>query len=1048
MNLYPKNATPKLTEELFRNPSAEYRGTPFWAWNCRLDKELLLKQIGQLQAMGMGGFHIHSRTGMATPYLGNEFMELVRLCHEEAKRRNMLCWLYDEDRWPSGAAGGLVTKEKRFRSRYLVFMPGEGDSLYCPTKQDFDRMLQNGANPRGYFLAKYGVKLEDGVLVNYQRITDGISSADGMKIYRAYLEISPDKPWHNNQAYVNTLDREAIERFVELTHEQYFRHFGADFGKTIPAIFTDEPQFHHKESFQFATEERTVILPFSDDLPDTYLAEYGMDLLDHLPELFWELPDGKVSVARYRYHEHVAERFTTAFADTVGAWCSSHGIMLTGHMMEEPTLFSQTKALGEAMRSYRSFQLPGIDILCDRREYTTAKQAQSAAHQYGCPGVLSELYGVTNWDFDFRGHKLQGDWQAALGVTVRVHHLTLVSMAGEAKRDYPASIGYQSPWYKEYHLIEDYFSRVNTALTRGVPRVRIGVIHPIESYWLHWGPLEQTFAVRDELENNFRNITEWLLFGLLDFDYLSEALLPSLTPGEVSVPFEAGKMKYDVIIVPGCHTLRSTTVARLEAFQKAGGVVIFSGEPVWLVDAEPSDRVRQLAAKCSVVPFTKRRITEALEPYREVDIRNSDGSRTEDLIYQMRNDGGSRWLFICHARTVEDPWGYKLRDQPSFKPQKIEIRLKGKWRPSIYNGMDGTICLADARVRGNDTVINHEFYSHDSLLLRLEPGEAAIGYSSPLKLELPADPVYMADPPAITLDEPNVLLLDMAEYSFDGGAWQPVEEILRIDTLFRKQLGYKIKTEPMAQPWTDTAVEPPSHTLSLRFRVQSEIEIPFPSLALENPENTLIIVNGKEVQPIVKGWFVDEAIKTVSLPALVKGENEIILNIPFGARTDVEWCYLLGDFGVEVQGRFAKIIKSPRTLAFGDWTEQGLPFYAGNVTYHCPIHSHGGNLIIQVPLFQNTVLGIKLDGKTKGDIAFEPYTLNLGYVEAGEHQLEITAFGNRVNAFGAVHNCIRNFHWYGPNAWRSTGVGWSYQYRLRPMGVLVTPRIFNIIEGC
>jgi len=133
--------------------------------------------------------------------------------------------------------------------------------------------------------------------------------------------------------------------------------------------------------------------------------------------------------------------------------------MLTGHMMSEQSLESQTSALGEAMRSYRSFQLPGIDMLCDYREYTTAKQAQSASNQYGRPGVISELYGVTNWDFDFRGHKLSGDWQAALGVTTRVHHLNWVSMEGEAKRDYPAAIGYQSPWYKEYPMIEDHFGR-------------------------------------------------------------------------------------------------------------------------------------------------------------------------------------------------------------------------------------------------------------------------------------------------------------------------------------------------------------------------------------------------------------------------------------------------------------------------------------------------------------------------------------------------------------------------------------------------------------
>jgi hypothetical protein len=141
--------------------------------------------------------------------------------------------------------------------------------------------------------------------------------------------------------------------------------------------------------------------------------------------------------------------------------------MLTGHMMEEPTLESQTHALGEAMRSYRSFQFPGIDMLCDRHEFTTAKQAQSAARQNGIAGTLSELYGVTNWDYDFRGHKLQGDWQAALGVTVRVPHLSWVSMNGEAKRDYPSTFNYQSPWYKEYPYVEDHFARIASVLTRG-----------------------------------------------------------------------------------------------------------------------------------------------------------------------------------------------------------------------------------------------------------------------------------------------------------------------------------------------------------------------------------------------------------------------------------------------------------------------------------------------------------------------------------------------------------------------------------------------------
>ena len=109
------------------------------------------------------------------------------------------------------------------------------------------------------------------------------------------------------------------------------------------------------------------------------------------------------------------------------------------------------------------------------------------ARQENREGVMCEIYGVTGWGFDFRNHKLAGDWQAALGVTFRVPHLTWVSMEGEAKRDYPACIGRHSPWYQRYGLIEDHFARLNTALTRGHALVRVGVIHPIESYWMYWG---------------------------------------------------------------------------------------------------------------------------------------------------------------------------------------------------------------------------------------------------------------------------------------------------------------------------------------------------------------------------------------------------------------------------------------------------------------------------------------------------------------------------------------------------------------------------------
>lgn len=110
---YKKNSAPSLSDELFKRPTSEYRGTPFWAWNSHLEADELSRQIGIFKEMGLGGFHMHVRTGLSNAYLSDEFMGLVRHCVDKAKKEDMLAYLYDEDRWPSGAAGGLVTKDEQ-----------------------------------------------------------------------------------------------------------------------------------------------------------------------------------------------------------------------------------------------------------------------------------------------------------------------------------------------------------------------------------------------------------------------------------------------------------------------------------------------------------------------------------------------------------------------------------------------------------------------------------------------------------------------------------------------------------------------------------------------------------------------------------------------------------------------------------------------------------------------------------------------------------------------------------------------------------------------
>jgi hypothetical protein len=1034
--LYPKREH-TLTHEDFKSPGSEYRAAPFWAWNNKLDKDELLWQIDQLKKLGCGGFHMHVRTGMATQYLSDEYMEIVRACVEKAGKEKMLAWLYDEDRWPSGAAGGMVTKNPRYRIRHLLLTRKPYGTPIEVAAEKRSR-ASSGRCENGELAACFDVILDkNGDLERYKAIGEK-DGATGIKLY-AYMETALPNPWFNNQTYANTLDPAAIREFIRVTYEAYGKRFAGDFGGVIPAIFTDEPQFSQKGTLNYAFEDRDVTLPWTFDIEDTFKAAYGGEsLIAGIPELLWDLAGGRVSLIRYHYHDHIAERFAAAFADQCGGWCAKHGIMLTGHMMEEPTLESQTHALGVAMRSYRSFQFPGIDMLCDRREFTTAKQAQSAARQKGVPGILSELYGVTNWDFDFRGHKLQGDWQAALGVTVRVPHLSWVSMNGEAKRDYPSTFNYQSPWFEEYPYVEDHFARVASVLTRGSAVVRVGVIHPIESYWLHWGARENTAAVREEMDRNFQNLCGWLLRGLIDFDYICESTLPGYCDvKDISgAGFPVGKMKYEVVIVPAMETIRATTLDRLEAFRKAGGRIVFLGAPPKYSGAVPDSRGRRLWEESEQLGFERLPLLGALEDVREIDIRGSSGVRTADLLYQLREEGGARWLFIARADNPGNP------DLP--QGDVIRIRVRGEWAAELYDTVSGEISRLPVSWKNGWTGIARAFYEHDSLLLKLDKSSPLEAGESPrlLTASLPAalSAVRFPGPVPVTLEEPNVLLLDMAEFALDSEAYRPVEEILRLDNILRTELGWPVRSEAFAQPWVERDAGA-SHTLKLRYTFESEIPVSGAELALENAAASKVSLNGAAAGA-VKGWYVDKCIGRVPLPEIRAGTNTLEVSMPYGRKVDVEAMYLLGDFGVKTAGTSCTVTMPVRALGFGDITRQGLPFYGGNLVYHLEAETPGPGLTIRASNYRGHLLKVKVDGRDCGPLVYSPYRMDIPGVGKGRHRIDLVYFGSRVNTFGQLHCVTRDpGFWWGPNSWRTLDANWSYEYRFWPQGVLKSPEI-------
>lgn len=1011
---YKKNQEPRLSDELFKNPTAEYRGTPFWAWNGHPEAEELTRQIEVFRNMGFGGFHMHVRSGMDVEYLTPEFFANIRHCVDEAVRLDMLAYLYDEDRWPSGAVGGKLTKDVSKRQQYLLWTktPYCGKTFKIPQTGSGSHYAERTEN--GKLIACYDVRLNaDGTIASYKKIGEN-EAAEDTKWY-AYVETPSPNPWYNGQTYADILNPEVTREFVQMTHEAYKREVGDQFDKAIPSIFCDEPQMAHKRCLESALNGDDAAMPWTTGMVEHFAKTEGLDLLDHLPEVFWDLPDNKPSEFRWRFHDYLAERFADGFVGVCGKWCEENGIALTGHVMREPTLNSQTGSTGETMRSYRDFTIPGIDMLCNAYEYTTAKQCQSAVRQYGREAMVSELYGITGWNCDFIGYKRQGDWQAALGVTIRVPHLSFMTMRGEAKRDYPASFGYQSPWHKEFPLVEDHFARVHTAITRGKAPTRVAVIHPVESYWLAFGPGGESAERKDWLESSFLSLTDWLLFGGVDFDFISEALLPDLCK-KGGAPLQVGKMEYDAIIMPPMLTLKDSTIERLTDFARAGGELIFTCDKPPYCNAKPSNAIDEAYELAKKIPFEKEAILAAVDAYRPFEL-TVDGAPNDTFLYNLRQDNDCKWLFLAQGR----------RDR--YKGAKaVHMAIRGNYLVEEYDTETGEHRPLPTFYANGKTQFLRGMYDCDSLLLRL----TAVADT---KQQIALDNVFTYEKA-----EPNVLLLDAAEFAIDNGEYQPRTELLRADNVGRRMIGMEERTLGIVQPWA-VGKEEIKHTLSLRFRVRCDVPGVKAHLGIELFDTTVVKWNGEILPLEADGYYTDRAIVTIPLPEMKVGENILEVVHPFGEATNAEWCYILGDFGVAYEGDRAWIISAPEALTTGDIGAQGLPFYGGKLFYETKFTSKGGDLSICFPALGATFVRTWIDGNDYGIAAYPPFTTTIAALPAGEHTLKLELCIPRTNAFGPVHHAKSSSTKAAPKSWRATGDKWSDEYRLTAQGLTVLPII-------
>lgn len=164
----------------------KYRPIPFWSWNEKLNTDETARQVRLMGEAGIGGFFMHARGGLQTPYMGKEWHDNIRSAIDAAKDAGMSPWVYDEDGWPSGFGGGIVSgMGVEYQQKYLRIEKGDRQ---CETT---------------------------------------VCHAQG---YHLYYEVNP--------FYVDTLDAKVVKLFID----RIYRPYAKQYGNEIAGFFTDEPQ--------------------------------------------------------------------------------------------------------------------------------------------------------------------------------------------------------------------------------------------------------------------------------------------------------------------------------------------------------------------------------------------------------------------------------------------------------------------------------------------------------------------------------------------------------------------------------------------------------------------------------------------------------------------------------------------------------------------------------------------------------------------------------------------------------------------------------------
>ena len=552
-------------------------------------------RIDRLHRLGYGGvvMNVDFVDYLRVPSAFELFFE----CAGYAKSIGMSVWIYDEQYYPSGSAGGLTLE----RHPEL-----EAIGLACVTRDvrvDEAVSAIRIPSPCGHSELKYAVAapIVDGEEIRDKRIViSDCKDLGGGLCYHApvgewrvwcffirplYEHTKFCQGTRASRRYINVFNKAAVERFYKVTFEDGYKAYTKDkLSSVVDAVFTDEPHSPFCSKYEGGTSRpRTDMpshsiydppnpsveihpyIPWELSIPEQYESRYGRSIITVLPDIFGSTEATRD--ARVSFYSLLSDMSREAFPEQMADELAKDGVLFSGHYFGEEGFDYQPTYYGDILEHLGVMGIPGCDSLwsdINLLKYSTAcKIASSAAHLASRDKVMIEASNMVDADQNITLKKAKAAISAMF-----VHGINVITS-----------------YYSE-HLLPDgemtelcaHISHLGRSFEGGKYAVNTLLYYPFENLCALRTPMEHDEDFRyDRDAIGISRTSAELIKRQVCFDFINKKNLLSseICDGYIKTPYGES---IEYVVFPDVSWLDGEVSEFISLAQSKGVKIIFDGE--------------------------------------------------------------------------------------------------------------------------------------------------------------------------------------------------------------------------------------------------------------------------------------------------------------------------------------------------------------------------------------------------------------------------------------------------------------------------------------